>query len=129
MKILIDTHIALWCMYEPELLSDSAVGILSDSGNEFFVSLASAWEIEIKHSIGKLEVPSEAFIADCKEMGFGILPINEKHIIALSGLEKPGCGHKDPFDRLLLAQSFSEGMKFLTEDAKPLEYSLPNIIR
>ena len=62
-------------------------------------------------------------------MAFGILPINEKHIIALSGLEKPGCGHKDPFDRLLLAQSFSEGMKFLTEDAKLLEYSLPNIIR
>ena len=129
MRILIDTHIALWCMYEPMMLSDSSVRILSDSRNEFYVSLASVWEVEIKHGIGKLAVPSESFLSDCKDMGFSVLPINEKHIMVLGGLEKPDSGHKDPFDRMLLAQSVSEGMQFLTEDAKILDYCLATIIR
>lgn len=129
MKVLIDTHIALWSIYDSEMLSSVSAKILSDPFNEIFVSLASAWEIEIKHSIGKLEVPSEGFISDCREMGFNLLPINEKHITALSRLEKSGNGHKDPFDRMLLAQSVSEGMCFLTEDSKLLEYSSENIIK
>ena len=129
MRVLLDTHIALWCMYRQKKLSCSSVRIMTDSKNEFYVSLASAWEIEIKHSIGKLEESSETFISDCKEMGFILLPISEKHITALSRLEKPINGHKDPFDRMLLAQSVSEGLYFLTEDSKLLEYRLANIIR
>ena len=129
MRVLLDTHIALWCMYRQKKLSCSSVRIMTDSKNEFYVSLASAWEIEIKHSIGKLEESSETFISDCKEMGFNLLPISEKHITALSRLEKPINGHKDPFDRMLLAQSISEGLYFLTEDSKLLEYRLANIIR
>lgn len=129
MRVLLDTHIALWCMYRQKKLSCSSVRIMTDSKNEFYVSLASAWEIEIKHSIGKLEESSETFISDCKEMGFNLLPISEKHITALSRLEKPINGHKDPFDRMLLAQSVSEGLYFLTEDSKLLEYRLANIIR
>ena len=129
MKVLIDTHIALRSMYEPSRLSPLSVEILSDSKNDFFVSLASAWEVEIKHGIGKLEVSSGGFVDDCKAMGFNLLPINEKHVTTLNLLEKADNGHKDPFDRMLLAQSVSEGMRFLTEDSKILEYSLPNIIR
>ena len=129
MKVLIDTHIALWGLYDSEMLSCLSSRILADPVNEVFVSLASAWEIEIKHSIGKLDVPSEDFISDCKAMGFNILSISEKHISALCRLEKTEKGHKDPFDRMLLAQSVSEGMCFLTEDSKLLEYSLTNIIR
>ena len=126
MKVLIDTHIALWGLYDLDMLNPPASRILADPVNEVYVSLASAWEIEIKHSIGKLEVASEVFISDCKAMGFNLLSITEKHISALCRLEKK---HKDPFDRMLLAQSVSEGMEFLTEDSKILEYSLPNIIR
>ena len=129
MKVLIDTHIALWSLYDSRRLSSLSVEILSDPKNDFFVSLASVWEVEIKHGIGKLEVPSEAFVDDCKAMGFNLLPINEKHIISLSLLEKAEGGHKDPFDRMLLAQSVSEGMMFLTEDSRILDYSLPNIIK
>ena len=129
MRVLLDTHIALWCMYRQKKLSDSSIRIMTDTKNEFYVSIASAWEVEIKHSIGKLEEPSEVFISDCKAMGFDLLPITEKHISALSRLEKPDNGHKDPFDRMLLAQSVSEGLFFLTEDSKLLEYGLPNIIR
>lgn len=126
MKVLIDTHIALWGLYDSDRLSSSSSRILADPVNEVFVSIASAWEIEIKHSIGKLDVPSEDFISDCKAMGFNLLSISDKHISALCKVEK---GHKDPFDRMLLAQSISEGMSFLTEDSKLLEYSLTNIMR
>ena len=128
MKVLIDTHIALWSLYDPRRLSSLSVEILSNPKNDFFVSLASAWEVEIKHGIGKLEVPSVAFIDDCTAMGFNLLPINAEHIATLSLLGKAGSGHKDPFDRMLLAQSVSEGMGFLTGDSKILDYNLPNII-
>ena len=128
MKVLIDTHIALWSLYDSRRLSSLSIEILSDPKNDFFVSLASAWEVEIKHGIGKLEVPSVTFIDDCKAMGFNLLPINAEHIATLSLLEKAGSGHKDPFDRMLLAQSVSEGMGFLTGDSKILDYNLPNII-
>ena len=129
MRVLLDTHIALWCMYRQKKLSCSSVRIMTDSKNEFFVSLASAWEIEIKHSIGKMEESSEVFLSDCKAMGFNLLPISEKHLSALGRLEKPENGHKDPFDRMLIAQAVSEGLFFLTEDSKLLEYGMPNIIR
>lgn len=129
MRVLIDTHIALWSLYDCEMLKSSSSAVLSDPVNEVLVSLASAWEVEIKHSIEKLDVPSDVFISDCKSMGFIILPINEKHVQELSKLEKSVTGHKDPFDRMLLAQSVSEKMYFLTEDSKLLEYSLANIIR
>ena len=129
MKVLIDTHIALWSLYDYAMLKPPSVAILSDPINEVFISLASAWEVEIKHSIGKLDVPSDVFVSDCKSMGFVILPINENHIQELSRLEKSVTGHIDPFDRMLLAQSVSEKMIFLTEDSKLLEYDLANIIR
>ena len=126
MKVLIDTHIALWGLYDSDRLSSSSSRILADPVNEVFVSIASAWEIEIKHSMGKLDVPSEDFISDCKAMGFNLLSISEKHISALCKVEK---GHRDSFDRMLLAQSVSEGMSFLTEGSKLLEYCLTNIMR
>ena len=129
MKVLIDTHVALWSMYDTDRLSAFSAELLSDTKNEIFVSLASAWEIEIKHGIGKLDFSSEDFINDSRAMGFNLLPINEKHIMELSSLGKPDAEHKDPFDRMILAQSVSEGMKFLTEDSRILEYRLPNILR
>ena len=129
MKVLIDTHIALWSLYDCDMLKSSSSKVLASPVNEVFVSLASAWEVEIKHSIGKLDVPSDVFISDCKEMGYKILPINEKHVLEFGRLEKPATGHKDPFDRMLLAQSVSEGVFFLTGDSKILDYGLANIIR
>ena len=129
MKVLIDTQIALWSMYDCERLKPSSSKILADPVNEVFVSLASAWEVEIKHGLGKLDVPSDEFISDCRSMGYNILPISEKHVLELGRLEKPANGHKDPFDRMLLAQSVSEGTQFLTEDSRLLEYGLANILR
>jgi PIN domain nuclease of toxin-antitoxin system len=129
MNILMDTHIALWSMYNDEKLSETSRKYISDIKNVVFVSLASAWEVEIKHSIGKLDVPSDVFLNDCEAMGFCLLPIRKEHITALKNIDAPTDGHKDPFDRLLLAQAESENFEFLTEDSKILGYSSNHIIR
>ena len=122
MNILIDTHIALWSLYEDKKLSKKAKGLLLDSNNTIYYSLASAWEVEIKHSIGKLSVPADAFIEDCDSIGFLPLSIKKEHILGLKDLPLLPDGHKDPFDRLLLTQARSERMAFLTLDKKILAY-------
>lgn len=118
MNILLDTHIALWALYDSEKLKYADKQIISDVNNTVYFSLASAWEIEIKHSLGKLDVSSDAFIKDCESIGFVCLQISKGHILALQGLESPDESHKDPFDRLLIAQAESEAMRFLTYDNK-----------
>ena len=129
MNILIDTHIALWSMYRDSKLDEHAVSILSDNNNIIFVSLVSAWEIALKTSIGKLNIPADGFMDDCKSMGFHLLPMKENHITAFQVLPPGPDGHKDPFDRLLIAQAQSEEMKFLTMDRKILSYANTAILR
>lgn len=95
MKILLDTHIAIWTVLDPEELSNTARAMILDEGNEIYYSTASVWEITIKHM-----AHPETFLYSGKY------------------LEK-GCGEngfKDPFDRILFAQARSEGMKFMTHD-------------
>ena len=118
MNILIDTHIALWALYDDSKLTEFAVQYLIDSNNTIFYSLISAWEIEIKHSLGKLNVPSDAFIHDCESMGFKNISIRKEHLLGLKALPYPDNGHKDPFDRLLIATANIENMGFLTQDHK-----------
>ena len=129
MNILIDTHIAIWSLYNDKKLSESSFGLLRDLRNNIYVSLVSAWEIEIKNSLGKLDVPSDSFIRDCEAMGFCLLPVKKEHILALKTLPYLDNGHKDPFDRLLIAQAESEGFSFLSEDSKILDYDCSCILR
>ena len=127
MNILIDTHIALWSLYDEKKLSKKAKQLLLDSNNTIYYSLASAWEVEIKHSIGKLPVPADTFIEDCDSTGFLPLSIKKEHILSLKDLPLLPDNHKDPFDRLLLTQAKSEKMAFLTLDKKILAYGDPCI--
>ena len=129
MNILLDTHIALWSMYDDNRLDSTAVSMLTDENNIIFVSLVSAWEIAIKTSIGKLHIPADGFMEDCKSMGYHLLPMKEKHVAAVQHLCDGPEGHKDPFDRFLLAQAEAEGIKFLTRDRKILKYDNPVILR
>ena len=122
MNILIDTHIALWSLYDDGRLSPEAAEYLCRENNVVYYSLVSAWEIEIKHSLGKLEVPAEAFIEDCALMGFELLPLKKEHILEVSRVPFLPNGHKDPFDRMLMAQAISENMSFLTMDGKIRQY-------
>ena len=120
MKILLDTHIAIWAVLDSEELSDTARAMILDENNEIYYSTASVWEITIKHM-----AHPETFLFSgkylekgCEENGFSPLPVFNKHVAELESLVRPKDAppHKDPFDRILLAQAKSEGMKFMTHD-------------
>ena len=117
MRILIDTHIFIWSLREPERLSASAVEILNDRQNVIFLSVVSAWEIQIKTGTNKLVLDQpliETIARQQRVNNLQLLPIELRHI---SGLSRLPMHHRDPFDRLLLAQSNVEAMPLLSADA------------
>ena len=117
MRILSDTHIFIWFSQDSSQLSRSAHELLRNPENEIFLSMASIWEIQIKLDIKKLTLPlplAELIALQRRENNIQILPIELHHIYALSDLPMH---HRDPFDRLLIAQSNAERMPILTADA------------
>ena len=123
MQYLIDTHVALWVL-KGEPISDMAKKILDDVTAEIYVSIASAWEIAIKVSVGKLKYDGgvKAFLEDIELNEFKLLDITEQHIVLVEGLEYH---HRDPFDRLLIASAKAEGMTMLTADENLHKYDVP----
>ena len=121
MKILLDTHIAIWAVLDSEELPDAAKTMILDEDNEIYYSTASVWEITIKHMAHPetFLYSGRHLVKGCEENGFMPLPIFDKHAAELETLArtKGAPPHKDPFDRMLLAQAKSEGMKFMTHDA------------
>jgi len=133
MKILLDTHIAIWAVLDSEELSDTARELILDEKNEIYYSAASVWELTIKHM-----AHPETFLYSgkelekgCEDNGFIPLPIFNKHAAEIETLVRPENAppHKDPFDRLLLAQAKSESMKFMTHDTLIPYYNEPFVIR
>ena len=117
MKLLLDTHAFLWFVTDDARLSATAKTSIADPNNEILVSPASYWEIAIKVSIGKypLSVPYETFIIQGIDgNGFGILPIVPKHTAVLTTLP---FHHRDPFDRLIIAQAVVEGAPVVSNDS------------
>lgn len=121
MKLLLDTHVLLWSAGVPEKLSASARAVLAAPENALFFSAASIWEIVIKHGLGR-----EDFKVDPHRLrkmlvlnGYTELPVTSEHAL---GVEALPMLHKDPFDRLLIAQARAEGMMLLTVDASVLQY-------
>jgi len=116
MKALLDTHAFLWWITDDERLSPRAVELIGDGANRLFLSAASGWEMAIKAQLGKLELPAPvvAFVDEQLRMnGIESLPILMRH--ALHVYELPP-HHRDPFDRLLIAQAQIEGMPILSSD-------------
>jgi PIN domain nuclease of toxin-antitoxin system len=115
MNYILDTHTLLWLAKNDPQLSDKAKQVIFDSANEKFVSIASAWEVAIKISIGKLTLNGsvDEFFRIVEENGFILLPIEKGH---LSALQKLPFNHRDPFDRLLIATAISEKMHLITAD-------------
>ena len=132
MKILIDTHIALWATMYSDRLSASGQRILLSPENEVFFSVISIWEVSLKHSIDpkNMEISSKEFRKLCLEAGFIEMPLEAKHVLGLETLiQKAGYSqHKDPFDRILLAQAQEEGMSFMTHDQKIATFDMDSII-
>ena len=127
MKILLDTHIALWVLADDKRLSNIARVILEDGSNELYISSASVWEIAIKNAKNpeSMKTTAEEFANYCEEAGIISLPIKNEHIFELNNLDNI---HNDPFDRLLMAQSISEELKLMTHDSKIVNYNLDNVL-
>lgn len=119
MKLLIDTHVYLWWLQDSPKLTEKARTQIQDA-TEVYVSSASIWEATIKASIGKLRVDVDQLVAEISKSGFQELPITAAHAAMVARLPDI---HKDPFDRILIAQAMSEPLRFLTADAVLNAYS------
>ena len=111
-RLLLDTHVGLWWLQGSDRLKDSVVVLLKDATNEVFVSAASVWEIVIKQGLGKLEAPDD-LLDLIEQSGFEALLISCFHAEQAGRLP---LAHKDPFDRMLIAQAQAEGLILVTHN-------------
>ena len=124
MKYLLDTHLLLWAAGTPERLSAAARNLLDDPGNLLVFSAASLWEITIKNSLGRadFQVNARVLRRGLLDNGYEELSITSAHAVAVDALPPL---HKDPFDRLLVAQATVEGIVLLSADALVAQYPGP----
>jgi len=113
MNLLLDTHILLWWLDDNPSLSVEAREAIADPGNLIVLSAAVIWEIRIKQAIGKLKLPP-VFYDAIKRQGFEMLAITSDHAYAVGDLPQH---HRDPFDRIIIAQAMLENLTILTQDA------------
>lgn len=123
MQLLIDTHILIWFLEGNNLLSTERQKLLSTSQNEVFVSIASLWELAIKISIGKITLskPLADVIKQIAVENIEILPILPEHSLQVSTLS---FHHRDPFDRIIIAQAQIENLTILSDDTEFVNYSV-----
>jgi len=123
-RLLLDTHVALWATTEAERLPPSIAELIADPGHEVFVSVVSLWEIAIKRSRGRDPATMPISAAEARlefaAVDFAILNVEPDHAIAVETLPPI---HRDPFDRLLMAQAVTEPMRLVTHDAALAAYS------
>jgi len=122
MKLLLDTHTFIWWSGEPDKLSPKALALCQDASNRVLLSVTSVWEMQIKHQLGKLRLalPLGDLISEQREINrIEVLPITLPYVLVLESLP---FHHKDPFDRLLIAQANSEGAVLVTKDPAFEEY-------
>lgn len=121
MKLLLDTHAALWLVTGDDKLGPGLHQAIMAAAGAVFVSMASLWELSIKANLGKLRLPA-GFRDGLTESGLALLPITVHHIDALDGMP---AHHKDPFDRMLVAQAQVEGMTLVSADRSMRLYDVP----
>jgi PIN domain nuclease of toxin-antitoxin system len=124
MKLLLDTHVLLWAAGSPDQLSPDARVMLEDTANELLFSAASLWEIAIKRSLGRADFQADARVLrrGLLDNGYLELPITSEHAVFIESLPPI---HKDPFDRILVAQATVEGIILLTGDTQIAQYPGP----
>jgi len=126
MDLLIDTHAAIWFVTENEKLPLKTKKIIESVENTCYVSLATFWEIAIKHSLGRLDLHSDLkrVFDIIEQTGFELLPITTGHILVNASLSHH---HHDPFDRIIIAQAIHEGLQIVTKDEQFVQYDVPVI--
>jgi PIN domain nuclease of toxin-antitoxin system len=122
-RLLLDTHAALWWLADDERLGSDADRQLSDETNRVLLSAAVVWEVAIKRSLGKLKAPSE-LATTLVGAGAQPLPITLEHAAAVEALP---WHHRDPFDRMLIAQALHEGATLVSQDETLDQYGVPRV--
>ena len=124
MKLLLDTHVLLWAAGQTEKLPSGARKLIENRRNDLFFSAANLWEVAIKHDLGRKDfrVDPRLLRRGLLDNGYEELPIKSEHVVAVVGLPPI---HKDPFDRLLVAQAMVEGITLLTVDPQLAKYPGP----
>lgn len=125
MRLLLDTHIALWAVADDRRLPARARELITEPANEVFVSVANLWEIAIKHALARggvndMPISAQQARGYFREAGYVVLDIIPAHAVAVEGLPQL---HADPFDRMLIAQALAEPLRLLTHDARAARYS------
>ena len=123
MNLLLDTHTAIWFITEDKTLPANVKALIEDATNTCFVSVASLWEMGIKYSLGKLDLKTDLkrIFELIDQSGLTILPITTNHILINTTLE---FHHRDPFDRLIIAQAKSEGLTVASKDGVFKDYNI-----
>lgn len=121
MRLLLDTHIALWALTDDPRLSQRARALIDDPANQVMVSAATVWEIAIKHALGRDDMPisGDEALEWFRQAGYDLLPITPAHAAAVEHLPDH---HRDPFDRLLVAQAMTEPLRLLSRDPLVVRY-------
>lgn len=119
MRILLDTHILLWWLASDKRLPRAAEDLIANPDNDVFASAASIWEIAIKSALGRIRSDPVEIEAALGQAGLAELPVTARHAVQVSRLP---LHHRDPFDRILLAQSLAEPMRLLTHDKALADY-------
>ena len=132
MRYLLDTHIILWLLAGSDKLPKVARQIIEDPDNTICYSAVSPWELEIKHlkEPDRVTLSGKGLIFLCEQVGITDLPVNRHHIGELENVSPadPNNTHKDPFDRMLLAQARAENMVLITHDRKFKAYDDPHLL-
>ena len=124
MKLLLDTHLLVWSAWTPKRMSAAARSLINDQGNELFFSAASLWEIAIKQNLEKedFQIDANFLRRGLLDNDYNELPVTGDHAVAIRSLPPI---HKDPFDRILVAQATFEGFTLLTADPVVARYPGP----
>lgn len=122
MNILLDTHVALWAITDSPNLPKKARDLIESPRSSVWISAATIWEIAIKHSLGRGEMPvsGQDALHYFRESGYRFLPVEPEHAAAV---EELAAHHADPFDRMLVAQALTEPMRLITHDPVVARYS------
>jgi len=125
MRLLLDTHVLVWCLSGDRKLPPATAELIRDPATDVYFSAASIWEVAIKSALGKMRADATAMLKNLVDEGFKELPVLARHTVATMSLPMH---HRDPFDRLLVAQSRMESLRLLTDDRVVALYGEPVVL-
>lgn len=121
MRLMLDTHVLLWWLQDNARLGPRARGFIADPANQIMISVATPWEISVKHRIGKMDNSGAAVLDTLVEQGMTMIDLSPAHLRVLEAMP---LHHRDPFDHLIIAQALAEQAIVVTDDAKFSEYGV-----